>query len=112
MQDNPNTEDPNTENPVESKVLDTEDWQLAFEPYAGHPGNALTLGFNFVVLKRCITVEPLKLQEAVEALDQAMEVLFRHTQFHEVAYGLFHKLIEGQLTLEEEERLKSLGLKF
>ena len=112
MQDNPNTEDPNTENPTESKALDIEDWELAFEPYEGHPGNALSLGFNFVVLKRCITVEPLKLQQAVEALDRAMAVLFQHTQFHEVAYELFHKLIEGQLTLEEEELLKSLGLRF
>ena len=112
MQDNPNTEDPNTENPTESKALDTEDWQLAFEPYEGHPGNALTLGFNFVILKRCITVEPLQTQEAVNGLDLAMEVLFQHTQFHEVAYGLFHKLMEGQLTTEEEELLKSLGLKF
>jgi hypothetical protein len=75
-------------------------------------GNALTLGFNFVVLKRYIAVEPFKLQEAIEALDLAMAVLFQHTQFHEVAYGLFHKLIEGQLTLEEEELLKSLGLRF
>ena len=112
MPDNPNTEDPNTENSTAPRTLDAEDWELAFEPYEGHPGNALTLGFNFVVLKRCITVEPLKLQEAIDGLDLAMGVLFQHTQFHEVAYGLFHKLIEGQLTLEEEELLKSLGLKF
>jgi hypothetical protein len=103
MQDNANTENP---------PLDTEDWELAFEPYEGHPGNALTLGFKFVVLKRYITVEPLKLQEAIEGLDRAMDVLFQHSQFHEVAYGLFHKLIEGQLTVEEEQLLKSLGLKF
>ena len=41
-----------------------------------------------------------------------MKVLFQHTQFHEVAYGLFHRLLEGQLSLEEEETLKSLGLRF
>ena len=112
MQDNPNTEDPNTENPAESKALDTEDWQLAFEPYEGHPGNALTLGFNLVVLKSYLSNKPIMAHKAVEALDLAMEVLFQHTQFHEVAYGLFHKLIEGQLTLEEEGLLKSLGLRF
>jgi hypothetical protein len=40
------------------------------------------------VLKSYIGIEPLKIQEAIDALDWAMEVLFQHTQFHEVAYGL------------------------
>lgn len=64
------------------------------------------------MLKSYLALEPLKIQEAIEGLDCAMSVLFQHTQFHEVAYGLFHRLMEGQLTLEEEELLKSLGLKF
>jgi hypothetical protein len=102
----------NTDNSTEHLSLDTGDWELAFEPYKGFPGQALTLGFNLTVLKSYISIEPLKIQEAVDALDWAMEVLFQHSQFHEVAYGLFHKLIKGQLTLEEEELLKSLGLKF
>jgi len=102
----------NTDNSTEHPVLDTEDWEIAFEPYEGHPGPALMLGFNLTVLKSYIAVEPLKIQEAIDSLDRAMEVLFQHSQFHEVAYGLFHRLVEGQLTLEEEELLKSLGLKF
>jgi hypothetical protein len=102
----------NTENSTEHLSLDTEDWQLAFEPYQGFPGQALTLGFNLTVLKSYISVEPLKIQEAIDTLDWAMEVLFQYSQFHEVAYGLFHRLIKGQLSLEEERLLKSLGLKF
>ena len=102
----------NTEHSTEHPVLDTEDWELAFEPYEGHPGPALTLGFNLTVLKSYISVEPLKIQEAIDTLDWAMEVLFHYSQFHELAYGLFHRLIRGQLTLEQEELLKSLGLKF
>ena len=92
--------------------LDAEDWELAFEPYSKFPGQALTLGFNFVALKSCLTIEPLKIKEAIESLDCAMEVLFKYTQFHGVAYDLFRRLVEGKLTLDEEELLKSLGLKF
>src|SRR5688572_5569427 len=99
-------------NTTENPMLDTEDWEIAFKPYEGQPGPALMLGFNFVVLKNYITVEPLKIQEAIEGLDCGMTVLFQHSQFHEVAYRLFKKLIEGELTHEEEELLKSLGLKF
>ena len=110
MPDDPNN--PITDNPSESSPLDTENWEHAFEPYDGFPGQALMLGFNLMVLRAYITVEPLKIQEAAEGLDTAMDVLFKHTQFHEISYGLFHKLIEGQLTVEEEDLLKSLGLKF
>lgn len=102
----------NIQNPSEHLSLDTEDWKIAFEPYQGFPGQALTLGFNLSVLKSYLTIEPIKIQDAVDSLDWAMEVLFQYSQFHEIAYRLFHKLVEGQLSLEEEETLKSLGLKF
>jgi len=102
----------NTDNPSKHLSLDTEDWTLAFEPYKGFPGQALTLGFNLTVLKSYLTIEPPKIQDVIDSLDWAMEVLFQHSQFHEIAYRLFHKLVEGQLSLEEEETLKSLGLKF
>ena len=107
MQDNPNTD-----NSSEHPMMDAEDWELALEPYNGFPGQALTLGFHFVVLKSYLVIEPLKIEQAVASLDLGMEVLFKHTDFHGVAYGLFRKLVQGQLTFEEEELLKSLGLKF
>ncbi len=112
MPDDPNTEDPNTDNPTEPKPLDTEDWEIAFEPYEGHPGPALMLGFNLTVIKAYVAVEPLQIEAAMKGLDCAMTVLFQYSQFHEIAYGLFHRLIEGELTFEEEETLKALGLKF
>ena len=59
-----------------------------------------------------LAVEPLKIREAVEGIDRGLEVLFRFTQFHEVAYELWRKIVEGRLTLEEEGLLKSLGLRF
>ena len=44
-------DDPNTDTPSETKPLDTEDWEIALEPYGAHPGAALMLGFNFMVLQ-------------------------------------------------------------
>ena len=42
MQDDPNKDNP-TEHP---EPLETQDWELALEPYKGNPGSALSLGFN------------------------------------------------------------------
>ena len=96
----------------EGTPLDAKDWKIAFAPYAGNPGAALTLACHFVVLKSFLRDEPLKLQEAIEALDRAVEGLFPHTEFQEVSEDLFHKLIEGRITFEEDQMLKALGIKF
>jgi hypothetical protein len=101
----------NTANNAEHP-LDTEDWLIAFEPYLGHPFEALALGFSLMVLKKYISVEPFKLQEASDGLDRAMEVLFPFTEFHQVTYGLFVRLASGKLSLEEEDVLRALGVKF
>ena len=108
----PNTDNPDLDNPSETKPLDTEDWEIALEPFKAHPGAALMLGFNFMVLRSYLDIEPIKVDEAIDAIDRAVAVLFQHTQFHEKALEMFHRLIEGELTLEEEEQLKSLGLRF
>jgi hypothetical protein len=105
MQDNPNTED-------ERYRLDTEDWILAFAPYDGEPRAALSLGVNLMILKSYLAVMPLKISESVEALDSAMELLFPFTEFYDMSFDLFVRLADGKLTLEEEEILKALGVKF
>ena len=105
MQNNPNTED-------ERYPLETEDWILAFAPFDGEPGAALSLGVNLMILKSYLAVMPLKISESVEALDRAMDVLFPFTEFYDMSFDLFVRLAEGKLTMEEEESLKSLGVKF
>jgi hypothetical protein len=101
----------NTDNPREH-ALDYESWEICFEAYERYPVEALMLGFNIMVLKAFLLVEPPRLAEAIEGLDKAMEVLFNHSQFHEVAYEMFRKVAGGKLTYEEEQILKSLGLIF
>ena len=105
MSDNPNKE---TENPP----LDHEDWQDAFEPYAGQTDAALMLGFNFKVLLSYLTVEPIAIELAVEGIERAIDALYPHTQFHQMCHEMFLKVVGGELTLEEEETLKKMGLKF
>ena len=97
---------------VVEEPLDAEDWEIAFAPYEGNPGAALSLGFRLMVLKSYLAVEPLKIQDAIKALDLAVEVLFPHTQFHGVSQELFRKVIEGKLTFEEDQKLREMGIEF
>jgi hypothetical protein len=54
----------------------------------------------------------IKPRPVMEALDEAMDVLFALTEFHDVGFNLFIKFTEGQLTIEEEQMLEALGVKF
>ena len=65
-----------------------------------------------MILKAYLAVAPLKIQESIEALDCAMEVLYPFTEFHEVSYDLFVRLASGKLTRDEEQILDALGVKF
>jgi hypothetical protein len=97
---------------VVDEPLDAEDWEIALAPYEGNPGAALTLGFHFMILKSYLSVEPLKIQDAIKAIDRAVEVLFPMTQFHEVCEELFRKVIERKLTFEEDQMLRAIGIEF
>ena len=105
MQDNPNKE---TENPP----LDAEDWELAFEAYEGNTHAALNMAFNLMAMKGYLSYDPPKIEEVLEGIDHAIEALYPYTQFHHVCHGAYMKLIGGEMTQEEEETLKKLGLKF
>ena len=109
MQDNPNTE--NTDTQTEPFDLEREDWELAFESLEKNSFPVIQLGFNFAILRRYLDTQLFKPRPVMEALDQAMEVLFPLTQFHDVSFNLFLKYSEGKLTFEEEQMLKALGVK-
>lgn len=101
----------NTDNQKEH-ALDYESWAIALEAYGHDPDSAMMMGFNVMVLKAYLLSEPPMLAEAIEGLDRAMEVLFPHSHFHRMAYEKFRKAAGGELSFEDEERLKALGLKF
>ena len=106
MPDNPITDAEN-----DGPDIDTEDWQIAFEPYKENATAALSLGFRFTTLKEYLTEEPPKVKEAIEAIDLAIDVLFPFTDFHSISLDLFRRMIKGQLTVEEEGNLGALGVK-
>ena len=109
MQDNPNTD--NTDTQTHELDIDREDWEIAFEPLGKNSYPVLRLGFNFATLRKYLDSQLFKPRPVMEALDEAMEVLFAYTEFHDVGFNLFLKFSEGKLTLEEEQMLKALGVK-
>ena len=104
MQDNANT---NPEN--DTPGLNEEDWQIALEPYADHPLDALSLGFRLAVLKQLIL--DLQMPDALTGLDVAINCLFEHSDFRSVGRELFQVAVEGRLTIEQEDLLRQLGVR-
>jgi hypothetical protein len=102
MPDNRNTE---KENPP----LDAEDWEVAFEPYKGHPGAALQLGFHLNALRDYLLDDPVDEEVISSAIQRAIDALYPHTDFHLLCREFFRKVVEGDITLQEEEMVKKLG---
>ena len=105
-------DNPITKKPSEHPPLDAEDWELAFEAFTGNTNAALNMGFNLMVMQRYLSDEPPKVEEVLDGIDHAIDALYPYTQFHNVCQDMYMKVIGGDLTLEEEEVLRKLGLKF
>ncbi len=108
MQNDPNTADTQTH----EIDLDREDWELAFEPLEKNSFPVLKLGFNFAIMRKYLDTQLFWPRPVMEALDDAMTVLFGLTEFHDVSFNLFLKFSEGKLSFEEEQMLRALGVKF
>ena len=98
-----------TDSTNDTPCLNEEDWQIALEPYADHPLDALSLGFRFAVLKQQIL--DLRMPDALVELDRAIECLFEHTEFRRAGRELFQVAVEGRLTIEQEDLLRQLGIR-
>jgi hypothetical protein len=102
-------DNPITDIASESPYPDDEEWQVAFEPFQGHPQAALQLGFHLTALKGHI--EGLRKTQALETLDCAIDQLYLHSDFRSVSLELFRVAITGELTTDKEEALRYLGVK-
>ena len=112
MQSNPSTDHTDTtDDPTQPFDMEREDWELVFEPYEGNAYAAIRMGFNIRTLRKHLDAQLFKPRPVMEALDLAMEVLFPFTDFHKASFDLFLKFTDGQLTFEEEQMLKALGVK-
>ena len=110
MQDNPTTGNTHAQTPEFD--LDREDWEVAFEPLEKNSFPVLKLGFNFAIMRKYLDSQLFKPRPVMETLDEAMQVLFALTEFHDVSFNLFLKFSEGRLSFEEEQMLRALGVKF
>ena len=93
--------------------LDYEDWELAFEAYEGNSVAALNNGFCLMIMKGYLSYDPPKIREVIDGIDQAIGRFVSSTLNSMVyAYDMYRKVVGGELTPEEEETLKKLGIKF
>jgi len=106
MQDNRSTE-----NQSQHYLVDPQDWATAFEPYEDKPDAALRLGLNLAILRTELDMLLIKSQPVIDALDDALEILFPFTSFHDASLDLFIKFTEGKLTFDEEQLLNALGIR-
>ena len=111
MQNNPTTNDKDTGSNTPFFDMDREDWELAFEPLEGNAYAAIRMGFNIRMLRKYLDAQLFKPRPVMEALDEAMEVLFPMTDFHKTSFALFLKFTDGELSFEEEQMLNALGVK-
>ena len=102
MQNNPNTN---------TYLVDPQDWATAFEPYDEDPNAALRLGLNLAILRTELDGMLIKSQPVMESLDDALEILFPFTSFHDASLDLFIRFTEGKLTFDEEQLLNAMGVK-
>jgi hypothetical protein len=96
---------PNSEIP-----LDCEDWQITFRVYDGHPQLAIDLAQHLQILKQYLQSEPNSVPEAVKAIDRAINALYEHTPFEKLGRDLFRRMVEGQLSVQEEKMIRDLGV--
>jgi hypothetical protein len=92
-------------------MLDAESWNIVFEVYARHPALALSLAYQLTAVKQSLQRGPIGIPEAITGLDQAIEALYPHTDFHKVGRKLFCRTIEGTISNKQEELISKLGVK-
>ena len=62
------------------------------------------------MLYKYLDSQLFKPRPVMEALDLAMEVLFPLTEFQKTTFNLFLKYPDCELTFEEEQMLRALGV--
>jgi len=112
MQEDPTTDDETDDDYRPQFLMDEEDWQAAFEPYEGNPSDAQTLGVKLGMLRAYLDAQTIKCRQAIEALDLALKVLFPLTSFHDASFDMFIKYTQVELSFEEEQMVRELGVKF
>ena len=89
-------------------MLDPTDWDITFEVYAREPNLALALAYQLVAIKISLTRGAKGIPDALTGLNQALESLYPHTDFHKMGRGLYYRTIQSTITVEEEKLITEL----
>jgi len=92
-------------------MLDPEQWETVLQVYEGHSVPALTLAYLLIEIKQSLKRGQKGIPDAIAGLDLAMEALYPHTDFYKMARTFFQRTIEGSLKPDQEDILRSLGVK-
>ncbi|HEX7774391.1 MAG TPA: hypothetical protein VF435_18345 [Pyrinomonadaceae bacterium] len=89
-------------------MLDPRDWKAIFEVYATEPTLALALAYQFTALKQSVQSGAKGIPDAITALDQALEYLYPHTDFHRIGRCLYQLTIESAISGKQEDLFTAL----
>ena len=89
-------------------MLDPRDWKVIFEVYAREPTSALALAYQLIALKQSLQRGPKGIRDALAGLNQAIDSLYPHTDFHKMARSLYYRTIESTITFEQEDLIAAL----
>lgn len=91
---------------------ETENWKILLRPYAEHPHTAVQLAQQLDVLRDFLQQGEKGKRKLIAELNQAIEILFEHSDFRKVGRELFEQKIAGNIKPKQEDRLRELGVKF
>jgi hypothetical protein len=94
----------------ESPPLDAEDWDIVFQAYAEFPILAFILAQHLDCVKALIQRGPEEGIDAIAGLNRAIECLMPHTHFRDAGRRVFLLAVAGDLSIEQEEAIRELGL--
>jgi hypothetical protein len=89
--------------------LDCGDWSIVFQAYRDHSHLAIDLAQHLTTLKHYVQSEPNGVSATVAVIDRAVNALYEHTPFEKLGRDLFRRMVEGQLTVQEEKIIRDLG---
>lgn len=89
-------------------MVDPRNWKVIFEVYAREPISALALAHQLIALKQYLERGPKGIPDALTGLNQAIESLYPHTDFHKMGRRLFYRTIESTITIKEEDLIMAL----
>jgi|SRR5215213_4684153 len=94
----------------ESPPLDSEDWNIVFQPYAEYPILAFILAQHFDCVRQLIQKGPEGIADAIAGVDRAILCLMPHTTFRDAGRKVYLSAVAGNLSPKDEETIRDLGL--